>query len=176
MTASYAAELDKNPNAAVITVKATGHIKSKCVYFLPWKPNSNDSVFRTSIKRFVADAMSKAVLDGYRSIAFPAIGCGQLGCSADVIAQVMVEEVYQLSQKQEISVMFVIQTGKTDVYDAFQKQIKIKQQLTEPTSPLKPIAVPINTGMIKVEKGDITTQKVQIEELLCNNLVFVFDR
>ena len=102
LEASYNAELDKNADAAVITVKAEGHIKSKCVYFLPWKPNSDDSVFRTSIKTFVANAISRAVLENYRTIAFPAIGCGQLGCSAKVIADVMVEEAYQLSQKHQI--------------------------------------------------------------------------
>lgn len=160
MEASYDAQLDKNADAAIIAVKAEGDIKSKCVYFLPWKPNSDDSVFRTSIKTFVANAMSRAVLENYRSIAFPAIGCGQLGCSANVIAEVMVEEAYPLSQKHGISVMFVIQAQKTDVYDEFQKQIKAKQPLAKPTPPPKPISVTIKKGMIEVEKGDITTQKV----------------
>jgi hypothetical protein len=84
-------ELKKNPTASVIAVKAGDQIASKEIYFLRWKGNSDTALLRKSIEKFVSDALEHAVKQKYQSIAFPAIGCGKLGCPINVVAQTMVE-------------------------------------------------------------------------------------
>ena len=162
MEATFDAELEKNPDATVIDVSAGGQLSSKRVYFLPWEIDSDDSVLRKSIKTFVRNAIRRVVLKGYHTIAFPAIGCGQLGCPINVVAEVMVQEAHYLSQTHGISVVFVIQPNKNDVYNEFQKQINQPHDLTLIPPSVKTISVPVHKGMIEVQKGDITKQKVSI--------------
>ncbi|CAF3807161.1 unnamed protein product [Rotaria sp. Silwood1] len=161
--ASFDAESKKKPEAPVIAVKADGQLASKMVYFLPWKMPPDASLLRKSIEKFVSDAMDKAVTETYQSIAFPAIGCGKFGCSISLVAQAMIEEAHQKLQKHAISVSFVIQSERTDIYDEFQKQINLlQQQPTQPTEPVKTISATVNKGTIEVEKDDITKQKVDV--------------
>jgi hypothetical protein len=166
MKTSFNAELNKNPDASVTAVKAEGQITSKMVYFLKWKADSDTSLLRKSIGKFVADAMEKAISEKYQSIAFPAIGCGQVGCSLSLVAQTMVEEAHRKSQKHGISVTFVIQPQRADIYDEFQKQINLLQQPPLPTESTKIISATINKGSIEVSMGDLTAEKVCINTFL----------
>jgi hypothetical protein len=140
--ASFDAESKNNLGASVIAVKAEGQLSSKMIYFLPWKKMSDESLLRTTLGKFVSDAIEKAVTEKYKSIAFPAIGCGEFGCSISHVAQAMVEKAYIKLQSHAISISFVIQPERTDIHDEFQKQINILQLPTSPppsllsTSPL----------------------------------------
>lgn len=160
MQTSYNAEFDKNPDAPVIDVKADGKLNSKRVFFVPWVADPEESDLRASIKTFVRNAIRRAVLKEYRTIAFPAIGCGQYGCSVSLVARTMIDEASFLSGKHGIAVLFVIQPQKNDIYDEFQTQINSAQQPIISPLPLKVISVPVNQGVIEVHMGDITTQKV----------------
>ncbi|CAF2928917.1 unnamed protein product [Rotaria sp. Silwood2] len=105
----------------------------------------------------MADAIEKAVSENYQSIAFPAIGCGKFDCSISFVAQAMVEKAHRLLAVHPISVSFIIQPERTDIYDEFQKRISLlKQQYSE----MKTVSAKIGKGTIEVEMGDITTQKV----------------
>ena len=170
MRASFDAESDKKPTDSVISVRAEGQLKSKAVYFLPWQADSDDSVLRQSIKTFVANAVKRASSDGYRSIAFPAIGCGLLGCSTSLVAQVMVKKAHKLSDKHNISVMFVIQPHKTDVYDEFRKQIESVQHSAASARLQKATSVSVNRGIIEVEMGDIIVQAVYTKRLFWSHV------
>jgi len=143
----------------IIAVNAAGEIVSKRIYFLPWKANSDTSILRKSIQKFVLDAVEKAVEEGYRSIAFPAIGCGQFRCSIDLVAQAMVEEAYRKLLMYNISISFVIQPERTDIYDEFQKQINLRRSQSS-SNVLRAISEIVGKGRIEVEEGDITMQKV----------------
>jgi O-acetyl-ADP-ribose deacetylase (regulator of RNase III) len=157
--ASYNAEINKNSEASVITVQAAGQLASKWIYFLPWMADSDASVLQQSIEKFVSDAVEKAVEEGYRSIAFPAIGCGQFGCSINLVAQAMVGEVCRKLQAYNMSISFVIQPERADVYDEFRKQVDIiLSQLLQNT--MKIMSATVGKGRIEVEQGDITMQKV----------------
>ena len=160
MEASFNSELEKNPDASVIDVKADGQLRSKRVYFLPWEVDSEDSALRISIKTFVRNAVRRAVLKEYQSIAFPAIGCGQYGCPTSLVAQIMTDEASFLSGKHGISVLFVIQPQRNDIYDEFQQKIGSTQhpQISRPSP--KMISMSVNQGVMEVHMGDITTQKV----------------
>lgn len=95
----------------------------------------------------------------YRSIAFPAIGCGQFGCPINLVARVMVGEAHRKTQMYSISVLFVIQSERTDIYNEFQKQIDLLQPQSS-CDKLRTISANAGNGKIEVEQGDITKQKV----------------
>jgi hypothetical protein len=156
---SYKAELSKNPKESIIAVEADGKLASKQIYFLPWKANNDTSVLRRSIETFVSDAIKKAAKDNYQSIAFPAIGCGKYGCSISLVAQAMVEEADRQLLKHGILVLFVIQPERTDIFDEFQKQIHLLQS-QQSAGGVEAISTPIGRGIIAVEEGDITSQRV----------------
>ncbi len=126
---------------------------------MPWTANPDESILQKSIEEFVSDATEKAVEERYISIAFPAIGCGKFGCSTSLVAQAMVGEANRKRRTYNISISFVIQPERTDVYDEFQKQINLIQpQSTCDKS--KTISATVGKGRIEVEQGDITMQKV----------------
>ncbi len=158
MLASYNAKLKKNSTTSVIVVKADRQIASDKIYFLPWQANSDTSILQKSIEKFVSDAIEKAVEEKCRSIAFPAIGCGQIGCSISLVAQAMVGEAYRKLEMHNISVSFVIQPERMDVYDEFEKHRNLIQSQSS-SNKLRAVCETVGKGIIEVEQGDITKQK-----------------
>ncbi|CAF3469370.1 unnamed protein product [Rotaria socialis] len=159
VSTSYNQQISENPDAPIIIVATAGGIASKKIYFLPWKADSDEYVLCKSIKRFVSLALKKAIEQNYRRIAFPAIGCGQFGCSISLVADAMVGEVHRKSRIHDISVTFVIQPDRKDIYDEFKKQIDLLES-PSPSSKLRIICAKFGEGDIEVEMGDITKQKV----------------
>jgi hypothetical protein len=156
----------KNPTAPIITVAANGQLTAKVVYFLPWKPDVDVTKCCESIKNFVSDAMNKAASENYRSITFPAIGCGEYLCSINLVAQTIVNKAYHQLFKYPMSVSFVIQPDRSDIYYEFQKQLKLIQQSPE----IKPVLVTIGKGKIEVHMGDITAQNVSAKNWIFSNI------
>jgi hypothetical protein len=99
------------------------------------------------------------VEERYKSIAFPAIGCGKFGCSISLVAQAMVGEAHRKCRTYNISISFVIQPERTDIYDEFQKQINMVQSQSS-CDKWETISATVGKGRIEVEQGDITMQKV----------------
>jgi hypothetical protein len=116
-------------------------------------------VLKGSIEKFVSDAIQKAAQKNYQSISFPAIGCGKYGCSIDFIAQTMIQEADRQLLKHSISVLFVIQPDRMDIYDEFHKQIQLLQS-QQSAGGVEAMSTMVGKGTIEVEQGDITTQKV----------------
>ena len=111
-----------------------------------------------SIEKFLADAIRKGVEDYHQSIAFPVIGCGKIGHSIDVISQVLIEEADRHRQllKHRISVLFVSESGRTDIYDRFQQQIFSLESFEDVQS----VSITVKKGRSTVEQENITTQEV----------------
>ncbi|CAF3850977.1 unnamed protein product [Rotaria sordida] len=158
--ASYKSQFKKSPNS-VISVQADGELASKKIYFLSWTADADTSILRESIEKFVSDAFEKAVEENQQSIAFPAIGCGQFGCSIDLVAQTMIREAHRKQQEHDISVTFVIQPERTDIYDEFQNQIQLLEAEISPTN-LKTMSATVKKGVIEIEQGNIIKQKVDV--------------
>jgi O-acetyl-ADP-ribose deacetylase (regulator of RNase III) len=159
---AYNSQSNQN-QSTVIAVPAGRQLLSKQIYFLPWQPNSDEAELCKSLKKFVSNAIEKAVSENYQSIAFPAIGCGQFGCPIKLVAKTLITEAHRLLETHAISVSFIIQPDRVDIYDEFQKQIDLLEQSQQPPG-VPPVCVSIGKGMIVVEKGNITTQKVRNEE------------
>lgn len=156
---SYDTALKKYSKDSIIAVKASGKLASKQIYFLSWKASCDTTILRKSIEKFVSDAIEKAAQENYRTIAFPAIGCGRIGCSISLVAQAMIEEADRQLSIHSISVLFVIQADRMDIYDEFQKQIQLLQS-QQSDGGVESISTTVGKGVIEVEQGDITTQKV----------------
>jgi O-acetyl-ADP-ribose deacetylase (regulator of RNase III) len=156
---SFDAKVQENETAPVISVLADGELGSKAVYFVPWKPSSDHDKLCQSIEQLIKHVMKKAASENYQSIAFPAIGCGEYGCPVSLIAETFVRKVRELLPKYPISILFVIQPEKTDIYEEFRKQLSPSGQQDEaaasPTTSLN-----IGEGIIEIGKGDITKQIV----------------
>ena len=103
--------------------------------------------------------MERAETDGYRSIAFPAIGCGKIGTSVGLVAESMVQTARAESATRGISVSFIIERERKDVYDEFQKQIAAFEQLMTPPD-AQSVSTTIGNSKIEVVIGDITLQQV----------------
>jgi len=156
---SFERQVKENETDPVISVAADGKLASKAVYFVPWKPDSDPNKLCESIEKLVKNVIKKAASENYKSIAFPAIGCGEYGCSISLVAQTFVRRVRELLKKHPITVLFVIQPDKIDIYEEFRKQLGSSGQQEE-ISILQPVSLTIGKGIIDVEKGDITKQTV----------------
>ncbi|CAF4405980.1 unnamed protein product, partial [Rotaria magnacalcarata] len=161
MSTTYKQQIRENPNATIITIAAGGKLPSLRVYFLSWQPDTDESILCKSIEEFVSTALEQASNQNYRSISFPAIGCGQFGCSIELVARTMVQTVYSRLKTYQMSVTFVIQPDKTDIYDEFKKHIDLLETRLAPTK-AGVISARCGTGEITVEMADITIQKVDV--------------
>lgn len=155
----YKTKIKETPKASIIAIPAAGQLACKRIYFLPWVIDSDTSVLQKSIETFVSNAVEKLVKEEYQSIGFPAIGCGQFGCSIDFVAKTMVGEAYRQSKIHNISVLFVMQPERTDNYNEFEKQINMLQ-LESSFDKITRISDTVGRGRIEVELGDITKQQV----------------
>jgi hypothetical protein len=71
----------------------------------------------------------------------------------------MVEEAHRKSLIHKISISFIIQPERKDIYNEFKKQISLIETQSSPDTSTT-ISATIGKGVIEVEKGDITKQKV----------------
>ncbi len=71
-------------------------------------------------------------------LAFPSIGCGQLGHDPKIIAEYMIGETYQqlkTSLQTQLIVSFVLLPEQKNVYDAFADQLSMMKSIDDtPTS------------------------------------------
>ncbi|CAF1208361.1 unnamed protein product [Rotaria sordida] len=151
-------QLEKKLKNSLTSVKSDGDIKSKRIYFIHWIPESDIDLVKKSLEILISIAMQRAHDDNYKSIAFPAIGCGDYQYPVQIVAQTMVNKAHQEQILHKISVSFIIQSTKKDVFHHFDKQINVLNQSTS-TGFVSKI---VQNGLIQIEKGDITKQKVDV--------------
>lgn len=140
----------------------------KTILFLPFPISFGDIQLKTNLENFVSTAMEDAFVRNYHTVAFPAIGCGKFGCPIKIVAETMVKTAYEQGNKRKISVTFVIESNRTDVYEEFQKQVV----LINP--PLKSLLVPIENSSIEIVSGDLTTENVNLLILSLSQHEFSF--
>jgi hypothetical protein len=137
-------------------IKSDGEIKSKRIYILHFNPHKEFDETIQSIENLIHLAMEKAYQDNYKTISFPAIACGHYQYPNDIIAQTMINKCHQEQILNKISVSFIIQSNKIDLYNEFSKQIHLLNQ----SKSMNFISTTIQNSFIQIEKGDITKQKV----------------
>ncbi|CAF2078344.1 unnamed protein product [Rotaria magnacalcarata] len=122
-------EIDLTKNA---TDTSVGNLKqAKRLLFLPWTPpasflsNQDTDVLRQSISAFVKQAIQFTIQRKFKSIAFPAIGCGGFGIQPDIIAKTMINAVREeltADPTNQLVVTFAVQ--QAHVYDVFNATLK----------------------------------------------------
>nr|ACD54744.1 macro BAL-like protein [Adineta vaga] len=133
--ASFDVESKRDPNYSLIAVEAEGRLTSKMVYFVQWRKNSNAMLLQQSIEKLISITIQRAAEDNYKSVAFPAIGCGRFGCSVSIVAEAMVQEAHRMLQKYSLSILFVIEEEKINIYQEFKKQIdRLQPSVISPSS------------------------------------------
>ncbi len=90
----------------------------------------------------------------YLILAFPSVGCGQLGHNPKLIAEYMIGETYQqlkTAVHSHLTVSFVLLSQQENVYDAFADQLNtIKSLKAIPTSiPFDKQSMSIKSKFIK---------------------------
>ena len=153
-------KLRRDPNASLISVKTDGKVPAKIVYFVSCQLSSDPIQMGLSIKNLITDTMKQASHDGYQSVAFPAIGCGLAGCSSSFVAKTMVEEIYNQLKTYSLTILFVIEFGKNDIFDQFNKATKSIPQVEASDTEMKQILIDVGNSVVIVEKGDILQQTV----------------
>ncbi|CAF4736765.1 unnamed protein product [Rotaria sp. Silwood1] len=111
---------------------SVGNLKqAKRLLFLPWKPpstlstNQDIDALRRSISIFIQQAIQYTIQGKYKSIAFPAIGCGGFGIPADIIATIMIDAVReQMIANPTIQLVITFVVQQSHVYDAFNTKLK----------------------------------------------------
>jgi hypothetical protein len=110
---------------------AGGQLLCQRLFFLPWTTRKLDLVaLRQTIYTFVTTAILHAVKTKQTSLAFPAIGCGQLGYDPNVIAEVILDETQKYAN-YDLKILIVLLPNTADAYQAFcTKLAELKQKTT----------------------------------------------
>ena len=97
----------------------------KRIFFVNWKPNANEKVLKQLLIDLIVTVTENMLSNSFKSVAFPAIGCGGHGCSVQLVVQTMVKEMKtQLKHRNLLwTAKFVIEAEQTHVYDEFCKHV-----------------------------------------------------
>ncbi len=121
---AYDAELQNHPNSILVTTPG-GSLFCKRIFFVPWEPDIDKNILQQSLIDLISTVVQNAKSHNFTSIAFPAIGCGQHGCSVDVVVETMVLEMKKHLIKRNLpwTVKFIVQPDQENVYDEFCTQV-----------------------------------------------------
>ncbi|CAF3427844.1 unnamed protein product [Rotaria sp. Silwood1] len=121
---AYDRENQANPNSLIISTPS-GKLPCERIFFLRWEPNKDPEILRQSIIDLIWNVIQNVHSHNYKSIAFPAIGCGEHACSVDIVVKTMVREMKKQIENRKLpwSVTFIIQPNEHNVYDEFCKQL-----------------------------------------------------
>ncbi|CAF4316377.1 unnamed protein product, partial [Rotaria sp. Silwood2] len=125
---SYNIQHKNNPNSVLIPTPS-GALPCKQIFFVKWQPDKNKKILQQSLVDLIGIVIQYVISYKFKSLAFPALGCGQHGCSVDIIVNTMVKEMKnQLTIRNlPLVVRFVIQPGQQNIYDEFCKQVLATQ-------------------------------------------------
>ncbi|CAF3295032.1 unnamed protein product [Rotaria socialis] len=116
-----------------------GYLPCKKIVFRPWTCDKNQPQnLKQSIGTFITSVIACAREHNLTTIAFPSIGCGQLGHDPKLIAEYMIAETYRqlnILVHSQFVVSFVLLPEQRNVYDAFSDRLNQLQTVeNKPTS------------------------------------------
>ncbi|CAF1261926.1 unnamed protein product [Adineta ricciae] len=152
---TFLKKVQESKDELIISIPTNKKLPSKMVYFVQWQANPDPQINRDSIENLVAQVVQQANKDGFKSIAFPAIGCEEQGCSISTSAQILIDEVVRWVLKSPITVTFVILNRRMDIHEEFEKRINRYKKQGQ-------ISISVGKGTIFVEKGNLTKQNVDV--------------
>ena len=115
-----------------------GELLCQRLLFIPWtteKLNVRD--LRQSIHTFFTAAIEYALKTQQTSIAFPALGCGELRYDPELIAEVILDET-ERHANYNLKILIILLKDKTEAYEAFCFKLA---ELRRRKSAVKPLIV-----------------------------------
>ncbi|TRY60714.1 hypothetical protein DNTS_016445 [Danionella cerebrum] len=111
-------------NSSLVYVTKGYNLKCDSVYHTVC-PHRNQNKSGEILFNAITECLRKAS-NGYRSIAFPAIGTGNLGYNKSDVAGIMVKAVAEFAKKiqKKLDVYFVVFPKDTEMMQAFEKEMK----------------------------------------------------
>lgn len=121
---AYDNKYKRNPNSILITTPP-GALHCRKIFFIKWEPPSDEEKLQLSLADLLMTVVQNMGSYQFTSVAFPAIGCGQHGCSLHTVVKTMVGEMKAQLLKRDVPwlVKFVIQSDQPNIYDEFCKQV-----------------------------------------------------
>jgi O-acetyl-ADP-ribose deacetylase (regulator of RNase III) len=125
---AYDAEIRTHPNS-ILVVTPPGALNCKKIFFVKWKPDTDDEILQQSLIDLISIVVQNSISHEFNSMGFPAIGCGQHGCSIDIVVKTMVLEMKKHLIKRNLrwTVKFIVQPDQQNIYDEFCKQVLTTQ-------------------------------------------------
>jgi hypothetical protein len=112
-----------------------GQLLCQRLLFLPWTTQKlNDEDLRQSIHTFFTAAIVYALETQQTSIAFPALGCGELKYDPKLIAETILGET-QRHANYSLKILIVLLPNKTEAYEAFCLKLAELRQRKSATNP-----------------------------------------
>lgn len=150
----------------LIELNVENILPCKRVYLIDWEPSKDLNALRQSLDELLRRTIDRSKKDGWTSIAYPAIGCGEFQCPADVVAQTLFKQLKKLLPNCSVKVSWIIHHDRQEIFNQFVKQYELI--LKEKSSP---VAVQLdNQSTIEVIQGDLRTEQVsfssRVEEAL----------
>ncbi|CAF2592809.1 unnamed protein product [Rotaria sp. Silwood2] len=115
-----------------------GNLNCKAILFLPWMTslNQDSKIVSTSISEFVSKSLHHILYHPkvYRTVAFPAIGCGLIQCPVTIAAQAMIDAAIAKLKETMLyfTVSFVIFPNQFNVHQGFANRLALIQSPSEP--------------------------------------------
>jgi hypothetical protein len=116
---------------------AGGQLLCRRLFFLPWTTQKLDNVtLRQTIQTFFTTAIQHAVETKKTSLAFPALGCGELKYDPNIIAEIILEETQRYAS-YNLKILIVLLENKDENYRAFCVKLAELRQKTSAKNPTK---------------------------------------
>ncbi|CAM4845808.1 unnamed protein product, partial [Rotaria magnacalcarata] len=134
-----------------LTFETTGgNLPCKKILFRPWTCDKNQPQnLKQSIDAFITSVIASARGYNLTTIAFPSIGCGQLGHDPKLIAEYMIAETYRqlnILVHSQFVVSFVLLPEQRNVYDAFSDRLNQLQPVED-----KPISISFDKQTVRIK-------------------------
>ncbi|CAF2060473.1 unnamed protein product [Rotaria magnacalcarata] len=138
---AYDKELKTHSNATLFTLPS-GALPCKKIFLVTWMPDKDEKVLQRSLTDLIYTVVLNTQQHNFTSIALPAIGCGKIGCSMEIVVKTMVHAMKANPMERSLpwKVKFVVETTQAKVYEEFCKQL-----LTKITDIHEPVAFQLPT-------------------------------
>ena len=123
----YRQERARQPSQSIQT--SGGNTACRRIYFIPG-PEMSQNANRWIFRKFVSEAMTMVTNDKnfqIRSVAFPAIGCGDYNCNINFVTQTLITAVvYELEKRPSLrlNVYFVIPKHRQEIFSTFDNELE----------------------------------------------------
>ncbi|CAF4572585.1 unnamed protein product, partial [Rotaria sp. Silwood1] len=114
-----------------------GNLNCKAILFVPWvtQTMSDSKILSNSIFEFVSKSLHHILYHPkvYRTVAFPAIGCGLIQCPVNIVAHAMIDATIAKLKETMLyfTVSFVILPNQFNVYQGFANKLASIKQSSE---------------------------------------------